>query len=141
MSRGKLDKVTARTIESQLPNVKDVRKAALQLQPDFISFGFPPGSTIPIAAVCLHDVTATLQEVRHALFQSLAYILWYREREDPPDEHKAVFFGRFYVDDAALRLYAAGEHLAEAIVCMLEISSSALNDYRKSGKNNNHGSK
>lgn len=66
--------------------------------------------------------------------------MWYREREDPPNEHLAVFFGRFYADDAALRLYAAGEHLAEAIVCMLEISSSELKKYRRTGRDD-HGSK
>src|SRR5829696_9109463 len=101
MSRGKLDRATGDTIGSQLPDVITVRKASLQLQPDFISFGFPPESKIPIAAVCLQDVTSTLQEVRHALFEALAYILWYREREDPPNEHLALFFGRFYADDAS----------------------------------------
>lgn len=141
MSRGKLDKATGNKIGAELPNVTDIRKATLHLLPDFISMGFPPGSRIPIAAVCLQDVTSTLQEVRHALFEALAYILWYRERKNPPNEHLAIFFGRFYVDDAALRLYAAGEHLAEAIVCMLEISSADLKKYRKTGRPDDLGSK
>ena len=141
MSRGKLDKVSASTIESQLPNVIEIRKASLQFQPDFISFGFPPGSTIPIAAVCLQDVTSTLQEIRHALFEAFAYLLWYRERANPPNENLAVFFGRFYADDVALRLYAAGEHLAEAIVCMLEIDGADLQRYRKANRRDDQGSK
>lgn len=140
MSRGKLDKLTGNRIASELPDVVEIRTAALQLQPDFISMQYPPGSTIPIASVCLQDVTSTLQEVRHALFEALAYILWYREKSDPPNDHLAVFFGRFYVDDAALRLYAAGEHLAEAIVCMLEIDKESLRKYRKTGRPDNHGS-
>ena len=102
--------------------------------------GFPPGSKIPIAAVCLQDVTSTLQEVKHALFEALAYILWYRERKNPPNEHLAIFFGRFYADDATLRLYAAGEHLAEAIVCMLEIDKESLRKYRKTGRPDDQGS-
>lgn len=141
MSRGKLDKVAASAIESQLPNVTEVRKASLQFQPDFISFGFPPGSTIPIASVCLQDVTSTLQEIRHALFEAFAYLLWYRQRSEPPNDHLAIFFGRFYADDAALRLYAASEHLAEAIVCMLEIDSAVLQRYRKRGRRGDQGSK
>ncbi len=141
MSRGKLDKEAGNKIGADLPNVTEIRKQTLHLQPDFISIGFHPGSRIPIAAVCLQDVTATLQEVRHALFEALAYILWYREIADPPNEHLAIFFGRFYVDDAALRLYAAGEHLAEAIVCMLEIESRDLKKYRKTGRHDDLGSK
>lgn len=63
------------------------------------------------------------------------------EREKPPKEALAIFYGRFYVDDAALRLYAAGEHLAEAIICMLEINSSVLTKYRKVRIGGDHGSK
>lgn len=140
MSRGKLDKLTGNRIASELPDVIEIRKATLQLQPDFISLQYPPGSRIPIASVCLQDVTSTLEEVRHALFEALAYILWYRERNDPPNDHLAVFFGRFYLDDAALRLYAAGEHLAEAIVCMLEIDKDGLRKYRKTGRPDDLGS-
>lgn len=140
MSRGKLDKVTGNRIAAELPDIIELRKTTLRLQPDFISFSYPPESRIPIAAVCLQDVTSTLQEVRHALFEALAYILWYRERTEPPNNHLAVFYGRFYVDDVALRLYAAGEHLAEAIVCMLEIDRERLRKYRKTGRPDNQGS-
>ena len=38
---------------------------------------------------------------------------------------------RFYTDDAAFRLYAAGEHLAEAITGMMELSEADLGAYRK----------
>jgi len=140
MSRGKLDKETAARVEKGLPDVTEVRKATLSLQPDFISMGFPPGSTIPIAAVCLQDVTSTLQEVRYALVESLAHIVWYREKSEPPNEHLAVFFGRFYADDAALRLYAAGEHLAKAIICTLEISNSDLKKYKRTSRPDDQGS-
>jgi hypothetical protein len=140
MSRGKLDKATGNKIGSELPDVTELRTGTLGLQPDFISMGFPPESRIPIAAVCLQDVTSVLQEVRHALFEALAYILWYRKRNEPPNDHLAAFFGRFYLDDAALRLYAAGEHLAEAIVCMLELDKERLRKYRKTGRPDDQGS-
>ena len=140
MSRGKLDKETGNKIGASLPYVNEVRKATLYFQPDFISMRFPPGSTIPIAAVCLQDVTSILQEVRHALFEAHAYMLWYRERSEPRNDHAAIFFGRFYADDAALRLYAASEHLSEAIVCMLEISKEDLRRYRKTRRTDDYGS-
>jgi hypothetical protein len=72
MSRGRLDKETAARVEKDLPNVLDVRTAALNLQPDFISMGFSPESTIPIATVCLQAATATLQEARYALLEAMA---------------------------------------------------------------------
>lgn len=50
---------------------------------------------------------------------------------EPANEMAAVFFGRFYADDTALRLYSAGEHLAEAIIFMLEISDQQLKKYRR----------
>ncbi len=58
MSRGKLDKETSARVERELPSVLDVRTASLGLQPDIISLGFPNGSTIPIASVCLQDAIA-----------------------------------------------------------------------------------
>lgn len=50
---------------------------------------------------------------------------------EPANEMAAVFFGRFYADDTALRLYSAGEHLAEAIIFMLEISDQQLKKYKR----------
>jgi hypothetical protein len=131
MSRGKLDKETSATVEKELPNVLDVRTASLYLQPDFISMGFPSGSTVPIASVCLQDVTSALEEARYALLEALAHIVWYREKCEPPNEPLAVFFGKFYADDAALRMYAAGEHLANAIENMLEVEKE-VSDFKRS---------
>lgn len=130
MSRGKLDKETSARVERELPNVLDVRTATLTLQPDFISMGFPPGSTVPISTVCLQDVTSALEEARYALLEALAHIVWYREKSEPPNETLAVFFGKFYADDAALRIYAAGEHLANAIINMLEIKKE-VSDFKR----------
>src|SRR2546422_912961 len=131
MSRGKLDKETSARVEKELPNVLDVRTASLNLQPDLISMGFPPGSTVPVATVCLQDATSALEEARYALLEALAHIVWYSEKCEPPNETLAVFFGKFYADDAALRMYAAGEHLANAIINMLEIKK-AVSDFKRS---------
>lgn len=131
MSRGKLDKETAASVEKELPNVADVRTASLYLLPDPISMGFPMGSTIPIASVCLQDATSALMEARYALFEALAHIVWYREKREPSNETLAVFFGKFYADDTALRIYAAGEHLANAIETMLEVEKE-VSDFKRS---------
>jgi hypothetical protein len=130
MSRGKLDKKTIARVERELPYVDDVRTTSLGLQPDFISIGFPPKSDIPIAAVCLQDATSMLEEARYALLEALEHIVWHREKREPPNESDAVFFGKFYADDAALRIYAAGEHLANAIVNMLEIKEQ-LQEFKR----------
>lgn len=130
MSRGKLDRETAASIENQVPAVNELRKIALGLHPAMISMQCPVGSRLPVAAVCFHDATSTLQEVRYALFEALAHLWWYREHQNPPNDPLAIFFGRFYIDDVALRLYATGEHLANAIISMLEISSNDLKSHR-----------
>lgn len=130
MSRGKLDKKTALKIENELPNVMDVRKASLEPNPDFISMGFPVGSTIPQAAVCLQDATSTLAEARYALLEAIAHLVWYREKSEPPNENLGLYFGKFYADDVALRVYAAGEHLANAIENILGIKED-VKEFKK----------
>ncbi|QQS31779.1 MAG: hypothetical protein IPM50_08770 [Acidobacteriota bacterium] len=133
MSRGKLDEETAKKVEDELPNVDVVRCSSLELNPDLISIGFPVGSSFPIAAVCLHDATSVLQEARYALLEAIAHLVWYRVKNNPPNEYLALFFGKFYADDVALRLYAAAEHLANAIINILDIESD-IADFKKSKK-------
>lgn len=133
MGRGKLDSETASKVDDELPNVDAVRRASLELNPDSISMGFPVGSTIPIAAVCLQDATSVLQEARYALLEAIAHLVWHREKSESASEHLALFFGKFYADDVALRLYAAAEHLANAIVNILDIESG-LAEFKKSIK-------
>lgn len=133
MSRGKLDIETAKKVENELPNVHDVRVASLELNPDMISIGFPAGSSMPIAAVCLQDATSSLAEARYALLEALAHLAWYRDKSEPPNEDLALYFGKFYADDIALRLYASAEHLANAIINILDIESK-IADFKKSKK-------
>jgi hypothetical protein len=131
MSRFLLDESTLSRISQNLPNLRKLRMTVTGLVPDFISINFDPESTAPIAAVCLDDSTLTLSEARYALSECFAHRIWYGEKTEPPNEILAVFLGRFYADDAALRLYSAGEHLANAIVFMLEIGEPRLKQYKK----------
>jgi hypothetical protein len=112
-----------------LPSIEELDEIASGFSPDIISMHFHPDSTIPDAAVCLQDAVNTLAEARYALHEALAHRIWYLEKAKQKNEFGAVFFGRFYMDDVALRLYSAGEHLAEAIVDMLEIREDELSPY------------
>jgi len=131
MSQYTLDEATLAGISQELPEVNQTQRTLLSLSPDFISVKFPPESTIPISTICLRDAGHTLVEARYALHEALAHLIWFRERREPPSEIAAVFYCRFYADDTALRLYSAGEHLAKAIVFMLEINDQQLEGYRK----------
>jgi hypothetical protein len=55
-----------------------------------------------------------------------AHRRYYREVVTPPNPMGATFFERFYLEDAALRLYNAGEDVANAIVDMADLSSASL---------------
>ena len=81
----------------------------------------------------MKDAVDVLGEARFAVHESLADWLYYSERVQPAQPDQAVFFGKFYLDDAALRLYAVGEHMAEAIMCMLEVEEKGLKSYRERG--------
>lgn len=101
------------------------------LDPVQIAAGFPHQSTIPNASVCLSDSMHTLSAAGYALHEAYAERIWYGERSTPLKPMEAVFFARFFADDCALRLYAAGEQLADAVVAFLEIGASDLTPYRK----------
>jgi hypothetical protein len=131
MSRFLLDDSTLSSISQDLPDLYSLQKTVLRLTPDILSMKFAPESAVPVAAICLQDATNTLFEARYALQECFAHRIWYGEQSEPPNKFWAVFFGRFYADDTALRLYSAGEHLANAILFMLEISDQQLKKYKR----------
>jgi len=131
MSRGILDETDVERISQETPDLSELEDMVLSLTPDFLSISSPRDSDVPIASVCFHDVLHTLQEARYALWEVFAHQIWYLEKKDPPDKMCAAFFGRFYADDAALRLYSAGEHLANGIIMMLEINDNDLKSYKQ----------
>lgn len=132
MSGFVLTNSTMDRIHQELPKLDHLNVVKLTLTPDFISTKFKskPESTVPIAAVCLQDAFDTLFAARYALGELYAHRIWYQEESENPNEVEAVFFSRFYAEDTALRLYSAGEHLANAIVFMLEISDQQLDKYK-----------
>jgi hypothetical protein len=95
---------------------------------------FPSDSQISIAAVCLYDAIHTAEHANYAFHEILADRKWYLEKRDPPLEGTANSFAVFYADDAALRLYSAGERMANAIVFMLELNEKDLEPYRQSNR-------
>lgn len=134
MTRGLLAKRIRYEIDDRLPDVMALRTRALDMHPDLFSSRFEPHDRTPVAIVCFHDCTESLAAVRIALFEYFAHGEYYRRRAKHPSETTAVYFERFFLEDAAVRLYSAGEHLANAIVLMRGISDSDLEPHRKSGR-------
>jgi hypothetical protein len=134
MSRGLLDDSTLELIANRLPDVGKLERIVNPLPPDFISMKFAHTSTVPIAAVCLQDAVNTLTEAKYALHEVYAHRIYYLEKTAKPNEMAAIYFAKFYSDDIALRLYASAEHLANAIVAMLEINREKITKIRKADK-------
>lgn len=134
MSRGLLGAQGLAEISKQLPDLTDVRDIILSLSPGFLPIKFPPKSSIPVAAACLHDALRSVEEATYAFHEILAHRKWYLEKRETPNEPTAIFFSKFYADDVALRLYSAGEHLANALLFMLEVSKHDLERYRKKNR-------
>jgi len=133
MSRGPLDEATLISIAQRLPAFDPWADWAVALHPDFISIAFPHESEIPVASVALSDCAHTLYATRFALHEYLACGIYFRQHAEPLNEMLAVHREIYYLDDAALRLYSAAEHLAEAVRCMLDRTDSDLAPYRKRG--------
>ena len=125
-----IDKETYQNANTDLPTIDALRRQIGFLTPDFISVKFKTDSDFPLAAVCFQDASRTLSESRYALLEAMAHKIWYLEKTVPKDEDNATFFARFYFDDAALRLYSAAEHLAKAVVFILDISDEKLKQTR-----------
>lgn len=71
-----------------------------------------------------------MSESRYALLESFAHKIWFLEKSNPPDEVTGVFFARYYADDTALRLYSAAEHLARAVVFVMNINDESIKNKR-----------
>jgi hypothetical protein len=81
-------------------------------------------------AVAFDDAHEAFAQARYSLAEALGHRIWFRQRKTPPDPMSGRWFESYYLSDAAMRLYAAGEHLARAIVYMLDLKDSELGRYR-----------
>jgi len=126
MSRGELPQSELVRIDDALTQVIPLQETVLKMHPDLISAKFPIDSTIPMAAICLQDCLDMMCDCRFALTECHAHGVYYRQYKVPPNETTAVYMEKFFLEDVAFRLYAAAEHLASALVCMLEISNTDL---------------
>lgn len=118
-------------ISAKLPDASAIQSRLL-LPVDLIVARAGPQSKIDIAIVCLRDASETFWEVGYALGQAYSHLVWHREeRPDAPNEQAAVLLGKYYADDVALRLYAAGEDVANFIVAFLNIQEGELKPYKE----------
>jgi len=135
MSRGILGQSDIERISKETPDLSALQDSVLRLSPDFLSLDYHLGSRVPIASVCFRVVLDILTEARYALREVFAHRIWYLEKTDPPNEMAANFYGRFYADDAALRIYSAGEqYLVDAIKKMLGVKKRQLAPFKKERK-------
>ncbi len=108
----------------------EIQRQSTQFDPSLIAMWFGFESKLDIACICLQDACNTANDAIYALQQAHANLLWYRE-EDPkaPNELTAVFMSRFYADDAALRIYSAGEHMAKFLLDYFNISDAEFKEF------------
>lgn len=126
-----LDETDIERISRELPEIDSLQESVLGLSHGILPAIFPPQSGIPVASVCLEDTVNTLWEAVYALSEVFAHRIWYLEKTVPPNIMAAAVFGRYYADDAALRLYSAGEHLANGTIMILEIGDDELKPYKR----------
>ena len=124
------DDETIERVSRELPDLDNLAMSVMKLFPDYISIKYPAESNVPVAAVCLQDTMNALFQVRLGLSECLHHKIWYQEKCNPPNEELAIIFSRFYIDAIVSQLYAAGEHLANGIICMLELTDAQLEKYR-----------
>jgi hypothetical protein len=127
MSRGLLPDDELAAISATFVDTIWFQRRVLELHPDMIAMRHGSSSTLPNAAVCLHDLASMLNESRYALFECAAHLAYYRPKGNEP---AAVWHGQYYFADMTLRAYACGEHIAETVVAVRGLAEPDLKPYK-----------
>jgi len=123
-----LSRASKNEINLKVPNSGNDLNWLASVDQDWIDQLGGPKSTLPIARVCLEDALSSACQAEYALEQAYAHIIWFqKECSDAPNESYAHHYGRFYVDDAILRLFSSAEHVATFIKSLRNISNANLN--------------
>lgn len=80
----------------------------------------------------MKDAIDQARIIRYSLMEAFAHVQWFRE--DSPKAtapYEAVFWGRYYLDNAVLRMYPLWEDLAAFVVQLLKIQPEDLQSYRE----------
>lgn len=126
--RGQLSEAALARIKESLPRASCLARIG-RLLPESVALHFDPDAGMDIAVVCLRDAAEYFQEAWLALHECKAGMEWYGVELDPPDEKMAIFVGRFFADDVALRIYSTAEHVAAFLQSYLGISEDDLKPY------------
>lgn len=122
-----LSEASKNEINLKVPNSGNDLNWLAIVEQDWIDHLGGPKSNLPIAKVCLKDALSFACQAEYALEQAYAHVIWFqKECPDAPKDSDAHHYGRFYVDDAILRLFSAAEHVASFIMAFLNISNDDL---------------
>lgn len=122
-----LSETSINEVNSKVPNSGNVLNWLATVPQDWIDHLGGTKSSLPMARVCLEDALSVACQAEYALEQAYAHIIWFqKECPGAPNDSYAHHYGRFYVDDAILRLFSAAEHVANFVVTLLNISNSNL---------------
>jgi len=72
-----------------------------------------------------------MEEIHLALHEFHAHRIHYRSKKNPPESMTATWLERFFLDDAALRIYAAWQHLQDGLRYMEGIPEGDLKPYKR----------
>ncbi len=122
-------------IKNKLPDFSMELAWLSGLHQDWLDHLAGPKSSLPISKICLLDAIKVASQANYALGQSYAHMAWFKtECPNAPQNSSAHHYGRFYADDAILRLYAAAEHVANFVVTFLSIPQKDFAKHRKEDK-------
>lgn len=110
-------------VKKKLPRLDEkVYKRIVSLNPVLIAIPGGPKERLSKGIIALKDAVNTGNEVVYALHESMVHLQKYKQGcPDGPAKFKDIFYSKYYVDDAALRIYPAGEHLAEFVIDFMGI--------------------
>jgi len=115
---------------AQLFDTGSLQRKIISLAPDLIAAQFGPRSRLPHGVVCLLDADVMLWEAQYALSQAIDH---FRSDSGAPTRGRdaSLLLVNYYAMDVALRLYAAAEHVANAITVFMSLDEAKVRAFAK----------
>jgi hypothetical protein len=118
-------------INDKLPDISEIQKIT-NVNIEIIALYMGHDSHLDIAFVALKDASRVLSQSRFALTMAHVNNIWYLKYcKHAPKTSEAIWHTKYYLDDVALRFYAACEHIADSIINFLSLDNKTIKNQRE----------
>lgn len=129
--RGNLSNKKLKEINQLLPSLNKRFEFATSCGLEVYANDLVKEEKLGISIVCLNDAGHRFRLARFSLHEAYANMYWYgKKSKEENHKLKAILFGKYYTDYAALLLYAIGEDIAAFIINFMNIHKDFIEFFK-----------